>query len=212
MYKQLLLPLLCLFTFVSYAQKVEGDRPIKIVEEKTGNRITLFAVNENDKAFDVKITITGSNIKQSKAKPRFMRVPGASKTNLKSLITMRNKKPTYKYDLVVNDSLSKRALRRPYERIEIKPRTVTPERAIILYVTENCAACDDIIAKLNEANYIYKSNNLSEKPKAKEQFGKMLATKGVSIDEMTNPLVLLNGSIYTNIDSYDKLLEYANKK
>ncbi len=72
---------------------------IKISDEKKNNRLSVYALNESETDYDVKITITGKNIRQSSAKPRFIRVPGASKVLLKSLIIDRKKQPSYTYDL-----------------------------------------------------------------------------------------------------------------
>lgn len=60
---------------------------IKITEEKLRNRLSLYAENHSETDYDVKITVTGKNIRQSARKPRFRRVPSATKV---LLITLTN--------------------------------------------------------------------------------------------------------------------------
>lgn len=67
------------------------------------------------------ITITGTNFRQSKARPRLIRVPSASKVHLKTLILLRGKTPSYTYDLKINDSLSRRALKKTFEKYRSSP-------------------------------------------------------------------------------------------
>lgn len=190
--------LLALFLVVSfaYAQK----RPIKVVEEKIPNRLALYAVNENDADVDVKITISGTNFRQSKAKPRFIRVPGASKVHLKTIILMRGKNPSYTYDLVVNDSLSKRAIRK--EAIAIKIR---PDKNITVYIPEMCEQCDSLLRSLSESKYLFESHKLGENVNIKEQLNRSFANN-VELDSLKSPIINLGGKLFTRINTYEDLI------
>jgi len=171
----------------------------KVVTEENGNRIAFYALNENAEDLDVLIKIKGTNIRQSKAKPRLIRVPSATKVHLKTIMTMRGKKPSYSYDLTVNDSLSKRALKKEFERIKIKPK-----KSITVYVTERCEGCDSIVSPLENSNYIFKSIRLSENPEITRQLRNSFPT---SLDSIRTPIINLGGRLYTNIEFYDDLLE-----
>ena len=114
---------LLMFAFLQVGAQ---QRPIKIVTEDLPNRLAFYAVNENEKDYDVTLSITGTNFRQSQGRPRLIRVPAASKVQLKTIILMRGKKPTYQHDLVVNDSLSNRALKVPAERVKIPPKSPLP--------------------------------------------------------------------------------------
>ena len=188
--------LLFLVLSVASAQK----RPIKVVEEKIPNRLALYAVNENDEDYDVKITITGTNFRQSKARPRFIRVPGASKVHLKTLMLMRGKNPSYTYDLVVNDSLSKRALRK-----EAKPIKIKPDKNITVYVPEMCNQCDSLIASLSESKYLFDLHKLEERSDMKEQLNRSFANR-IQLDSLETPIINLGGKLFTKIDNYDDLI------
>lgn len=194
--KKTLLPLLLLALTFGHAQK----RPIKVVEEKIPNRLSLYAVNENDEDFDVKITISGTNFRQSKAKPRFIRVPGATKVHLKTIMLMRGKNPSYTYDLVVNDSLSKRALRKEATPIKIKP-----DRNITVYVPELCDQCDSLIASLSESKYLFDMHKLNENLEMKEQLNRSFANS-VELDSLKTPIINLGGKLFTRINNYDDLI------
>ncbi|UJH67326.1 glutaredoxin domain-containing protein [Allomuricauda sp. SCSIO 65647] len=185
---------------------------VKVVEEAKGNRMAFYAYNEDHRDFDVLFKVKGTNFRQSAAKPRWIRIPSASKVHLKTIILLRNKKPQYNYTLDVNDSLSRRALKKEYTPIEIPPKMIQPKKHITIYVTETCPTCDSIIDKLNRNHYIFKSIRLSEKPKIKEYLSNALQAREKPLDSLQNPIINLGGYLYTWIKDYDMLLEELNKE
>ena len=187
-----------LFTFISKAQ----DRPIKITDEQKANRLFIYATNENEKDLDVMITITGTGFRQSKAKPRLTRIPATSKVNIKSLIIERGKTPNYEYELVVNDSLSRRALKRPFELVKIEAK-----RPILIYLTDNCTTCDSLVASLEESIYLFKTQPLSEQPKMKEYLEKSLEKSATPLASLTTPILNLGGKIFVDIETYEQLMD-----
>ncbi len=194
--------ILLLFLYQANAQQ----KPIKIITEENNNRLLVYAANETEKDYDVLVTITGKNFRQSRAKPRLIRVPATSKVHVKNLILTRGKKPFPKYNLVINDSLSKRALKKPAELIKIKPK-----KPITIYITNNCTNCDSIINSLNKSPYIFKTHILAEKPKIKSQLE--MAFKNTSpLDSINNPIFNLGGKLTTKIENYDQLLEVLHKE
>ena len=193
---QFLLLFICVLTVASQENKV------KIVEEKVANRLALFALNESETDLDVMITVSGTNFRQSKGKPRLVRVPQATKVHLKNLILTKGKFPQYTYELVVNDSLSRRALRKPYTNIKISPK-----KLITIYVPEECPTCDSILKPLNESKYKFISVVLAERPEVKKGL-KMVIPK---IDSIQKPIVSLGGKIYPEVENYKQLMEELNK-
>lgn len=177
------------------------DRPIKIIDKQKANRLLLYALNENEKDLDVMITITGTGFRQSKSKPRVTRVPATSKVNIKSLIIERGKTPQYEYELVVNDSLSRRALKRPFELIKIEAK-----RPILIYQTEKCASCDSLISNLEKSIYLFKTEKLSERPKMQAYLEKTLANSTTPLPSLTTPIVNLDGKIFVDIETYEQLM------
>ena len=196
--------LLALFLFLVRVNAQE--RPIKIEEKKIPNRLALYAVNENEYDLDVLITVSGTNFRQSKARPRLIRVPATSKVHMKTLMLMRGKQPSYTYDLVVNDSLSKRALKKEYELIKIRPK-----KQITVYVPENCKGCDSIIYPLSQGKYIFSAYNLEEKPEMYSQLQSSLG-QNFPLDSITEPIINLGGRLHTKIGTYEQLLEELNKE
>ncbi|MBV1924139.1 MAG: glutaredoxin [Flavobacteriaceae bacterium] len=178
------------------------EKNIKIVEEKIANRLALYAINGSETDYDVMITVSGTNFRQSKGKPRLVRVPQASKVHLKNLILTKGKFPQYTYELVVNDSLSRRALRKPFTNIKIKPK-----KLITIYVTENCPTCDSIIKPLNESKYKFTSIILAERPEVKEGLKRVIP----KIDSIQKPIVSLGGKIFPKVENYDQLMVELNK-
>lgn len=187
------------------ALKVDAqEKPIKIVTQDIPNRLAFYAVNETEQDYDVQITIKGTNFRQSAARPRLIRVPGASKVHLKTIILLRDKRPAYTYDLTVNDSLSKRALQKQFQRIKIKPR-----KPVTLYITDLCASCDSLVKALNESNYLFKIHRLNENPEIKDQLKRSFSTP---IDSLDKPIINMAGRLYTRIETYAQLLEELNKE
>lgn len=180
------------------------DTPLRVETKKIPNRLAFYAINENEQDFDVQIKITGTNFRQSQGRPRWVRVPAASKVHLKTVVVTRGKIPNYSYELVVNDSLSRRALKKEAVRIKIKPR-----KSITVYIPDACLNCDSLVSPLEASNYKFIAHKLSEKPEIKEQLKSYFPT---SLDSMTTPILNLGGRLYTQIDSYDKLLEQLYKE
>ncbi len=180
------------------------DTPLRVETKDIPNRLAFYAVNENEQDFDVQIKISGTNFRQSQGRPRWVRVPAASKVHLKTVVLTRGKKPNYTYDLLVNDSLSKRALKKEFERIKIKPK-----KPITLYITEECLSCDSIVNPLDASNYKYIKHLLSEKPEIADQLKNYLPAP---IDSIKTPILNIGGRLFTQIETYDKLLEELNKE
>ncbi|MCL6265950.1 hypothetical protein [Flagellimonas myxillae] len=201
--------LILLLLSVNFIWAQQG--PVKVVETKSKNRIAFFAVNETHTPYDVLFDVKGSNFRQSAAKPRWIRVPAAAKVHLKTIILLRDKQPVYTKNLKVNDSLSKRALKKEFEVLDIPPPKITPKKQITVYTNSRCASCDSIITKLNTENYIFRSVSLDEQPGVKEQLGKFLAKSTVEMDSLSQPVISLGGRLYSWITSYDQLLEELEK-
>ncbi len=196
--------ILCSFlsAVVCYAQR----RPIKIVEEKIPNRIALYALNENEQDLDVKITISGTDFRQSRARPRFIRVPATSKVHMKTIVLLRGKQPKYTYKLEVNDSLSNRALKKEYELIKIKPL-----KPVVIYLTPNCENCDSLMHSINEGRYIFETLNLAEKQEIKDQL-QMAFSADTPIDSLRTPIVNVGGKLYTRLENYEQIIEALQKE
>lgn len=175
--------------------------PIQIVVEEMPNRLGFFAINETTTDYDVKVSISGTNFRQSRAKPKFIRVPAASKVHIKSIILLRGKKPNYSYKIIHSDSLSKRAIKKPFEKVKINPR-----KQITIYIPHNCTSCDSIISPLENGSYKYNSFLLSENKNITDQLQRSFGTNGVPVDSLKIPIINLGGKLYTNIGTYDKLL------
>ncbi|MBZ0326273.1 MAG: hypothetical protein K8F54_01595 [Altibacter sp.] len=194
---------LLVFVSQAYAQ----EEPVKIVDEEDRNRLMLYAVNESETDYDVLMTVSGSGFKQRAGKPRWFFVPSASKVLINTLIVERGKRANYKYELQLNDSISRRSLRKPVEAIKIKPK-----KQITLYLTENCTTCDTIMSSLTQSKYIFNSHSLAEKPEIRKQIAMALANTRTPLDSVQNPVISLAGKLYTEIEDYEGLLEYLRKE
>ncbi len=195
--------LLVCFIVGSTSSLFSQDSIIKIVEKKESNRLLLYAVNETDIDYDVMITVEGVGFRQTSRKPRLTRVPAASKVNIARLSLIKGKFLDYSYKLEVNDSLSRRALRRQAESIKVKPK-----KQITVYIPENCMRCDSIMKPLNDSKYLFTSYNLGEKPEIKKQLGMPMA----QLDSLQTPLFSLGGVIDPKVKNYDQLLEKLLEK
>ncbi|MGW9686262.1 hypothetical protein [Flagellimonas sp. 2504JD1-5] len=186
--------------------------PIKIEEKKSNNRVTFYAVNKTFTPYDVLFEVKGKNFRQSAARPRWIHVPATSRVNLKTVILFRDKQPVFTKSLKVNDSLSRRALKKEYEKLDIPPPKIKPKKQITIYSTTNCATCDSIVSKLTVDNYLFRNVSLSEQPEVKEQLGKFLSKSSEEMDSISNPIISLGGKLYSWIASYEQLQEELNKE
>lgn len=198
---------LTVFLFFFVLQITAQTSPIKIVAEEIPNRLAFYAINESTTDYDAKVTISGTNFRQSKAKPRLTRVPAASKVHMKTIMLIRGKKPSYTYTLFLNDSLSKRAVKKPFEKIKINPK-----KQIILYIPHNCISCDSLIAPLSKGSYKYTSYLLSENKNITDQLQRSFGANSKPVDSLNTPIINLGGKLYTNIESYQQLKDELGKE
>ena len=181
------------------------DRPVKITDERVNNRLMIYAVNENDYDLDVAIKVEGTGFRQRAGVPRLHRVPKASKVNIASLVIERGRVPVYTYELTVKDSLSRRVIRKPFTRIKIDPK-----KNILVYLKDGCTTCDSLVQKLDSSYYKYRTINLEEKQEVKDFLIRTFKYTKTPYDSISNPIVSLGGTLYSEISSYDELLAKLN--
>lgn len=194
--------LLFLFVISGFAQEI----PIEVITEKKANRLMFYAVNKNEQDFDVMISVKGTNFRQSKRKPRLIRLPAASKVHLHNIMTDRGKNPYFTYDLTVNDSLSMRALKK-----EVTPIKIKPKKFITIYIPDEYIDSYMILDSLDQSRYLYTEILISEKPIVKETIGKLLKNHETQLDSIKNPLISLGGKIYPSIKTFSELVEEIRK-
>ncbi len=200
---------LLLFFTTALARSQTGT--VKVTETKSRNRIAFFAENRTFTDYDVLFEVKGTNFRQSKAKPRWIRVPAASKVHLKTIILFRDKRPVYTKTLKTNDSLSKRALKKEFEVLDIPPPKVRPKKQITIYTSKGCSACDSIMGRLNAGNFIFRSVSLDESTEVKEQLGQFLSRSPQEMDSLSGPIISLGGRLYTKINTFDRMMEEMEK-
>jgi len=181
------------------AQHISAQiKEVKIEDERNRNRLMLYAVNENLQDLDVTITVEGTGFRQSTRKPRAIRVPATSKVNVMMLMVNKGETPNYTYDLIVSDSLNRRALRKPATPIKIDPKN-----PIIFYVSETCQTCDSLVSSLDKSPYRFSITRFSENPEIKAQIKAALP----ELDTVSNAIVNLKGKLHTDIETLEELLE-----
>jgi len=193
-----------LFIFFSQAQ----EKPVKVVEKQKTNRLDFYAINEDEKPYDVLFEVKGTDFRQSAARPRWIRVPATSRVHLKTIILLRGKTPKYTHILKINDSLSRRALKKEFTIVEVPPKMIKPKKHITIYATADCSSCDSIVKKLNDRHYIFKHIKLQEQTEIQETLARAL---NQSLDSLSTPIVNLGGHLYTWIMDYETLLTELEK-
>jgi hypothetical protein len=195
--------LLLLIVVLSAAPVCAQDGPIQIIEERIVNRMMFHALNETDTDYDILITVEGSDFRQSTAKPRLVRVPATSRVdNVARIMLIRGKEPKYTYKVVVNDSLSRRALRKEYKLVK-----VDPPKPITVYITQNCKGCDSIMKPLINSKYRFTSHKLAEKPEIASQLKLAIP----DLDSLETPVFSLGGLIFPKVINYEGLMEEMKK-
>lgn len=184
---------------------------VKVTETKSKNRIAFFAENRTFTDYDVLFEVKGTNFRQSAAKPRWIRVPAASRVHLKTIILLRDKQPVYTKTLKTNDNLSKRALKKQFKVLDIPPPKVKPKKQITVYTFKGCDTCDSIVGQLSSQNFIFRSVSLDEKPEVKEQLGQFLSKSTQEMNSLSSPIISLGGRLYTRITTFDQMMEEMEK-
>jgi glutaredoxin len=196
------LPLLFMVVFPVMLIAQNDDR-IKIEEEKMANRLMLYAVNVSDNDLDVLVTVEGTNFRQSRSKPRLMRIPSLSRVHVHNLMLDKKLIPNYTVNVTVNDSLSRRALRKPATRIQ-----VDPSKPITFFITEKCSDCDSLNQTMENGKYKFSLQRLAEKPEVKKQLSMAVSR----LDTITRPVFTIGGKLYKEIGSYDELLKILHEQ
>lgn len=191
-----------LIVLVACQISLAQEKEITISEERVANRLMLYAVNENLVDLDVTMSVEGTGFRQSKAKPRLTRVPATSKVHILNLMVTKGMQAMYTAKITANDSLSRRALRKPFEKIKINPPS-----PLTIYVGEGCMTCDTIMSQLHASPYLFTEHILAEKPDIKEQIGRAFVGASTPIDEVKNPIVSILGKVYINIEDYETLMD-----
>ncbi|UII76427.1 hypothetical protein LV716_01185 [Flagellimonas sp. HMM57] len=199
--------LLC-FTMTFARPQVDA---VKVTETKSRNRIAFFAENRTFTDYDVLFEVKGTNFRQSTAKPRWIRVPAASRVHLRTIVLLRDKRPVYTKTLRTNDSLSKRAWKKEFEVLNIPPPKIKPNKQITIYTSKECDVCDSIVAQLNSQNFIFRSFSLNEEPGIKEQLGQVLSKSAQEMDSLSSPIISLGGKLYSRITTFDRMMEEMEK-
>ncbi len=195
--KNVLLTIILTISVASFGQ----EHPIRIVTEEIPNRLEFYALNENETDLDILFELTGTNFRQSAAKPRYIRVPARSRVHMKTVVLLRGKTPTYSYHLDVKDSLSNRALKKEFVPIKVAPR-----KSITIYIPENCTSCDSLINSLTQGPYKFNAQLLGERKEIRDQLERSLGNR-INLDTLQNPVINLGGKLYTRVDDYNQLLE-----
>ena len=197
---------LALLAFIGISVSISAQiRPVKIEDEQLNNRILIYALNENEFDLDVSIEVEGTGFRQRSGVSRLYRVPAASRVNIHSLIVERGKVPVYTYNLKVNDSLSRRVI-----KPEATPIKIDPRKNILVYLKEGCSSCETMVQKLDSSYYNYRTMDLSEKPEVKEFLINTFKYTSTPYDSIQNPIVSLGGTLYSEIETYDLLIEKLN--
>ena len=183
MHKDLINCLIVCLLATSFA--VAQDYSVEIEEQKKANRLFLYAVNKNLVDLDVAIKVEGTGFRQRKGVPRKVRVPATSKVNLISLIIERGKQPVYTYKLDVTDSLSRRVIKKEFEKIKIEPKV-----PITIYIPDNCTNCDSIIKPLNETPYKYNAYKISEDENVKNQLERAFSNSSTPLETIDTAIIV----------------------
>lgn len=192
---------LFLITITSIAQSKDLI-PVEIEEKQVNNKLTLYAVNKNLVDLDVEIKVTGTQFRQRGGRQMKYRVPARSKAPISTLIVDRGKQALYKYELTVNDSLSRRVIRPAFELIRVKPK-----KNITLFLPDSCTIkCDTLIAELNKSPFIFESVKIADDNNVKTQLSKALVGGQERLDTLTGPIVMIGGKMYLKIRQYDELM------
>lgn len=194
MSQKLIILLLAIFPIIALSQPAE----LNIEEERRGNRVMLYGLNETLLDLEVIIEVSGTGFRQSKRKPRGVLIPAASKVHLLNLMVNKGENPKYTVKQKVSDSISRRTLKK--QSIPIKIPTAKP---IIMYVTENCFSCDSLVASLDRSPYKYKKTYLEEDLETKKQILKGFPR----LDTVVTPIFNIKGYLNTEILNYEDVFE-----
>ena len=202
MNKYVYLVLAVLLSSISSLAQSKDLIPVEIEEKQENNRLILYAVNKNLVDLDVEIKVTGTQFRQRGGRQMKYRVPARSKAPVSTLIVDRGKQALYKYELTVNDSLSRRVIRPAFELIRVNPK-----KKITLFLPDSCTVkCDTLITGLNKSPYIFESIKIADDQNVKTQISKALVGGQERLDTLSTPIVMLGGKMYLKIKDYEELM------
>lgn len=190
------------FILLNSTSVISQEYNIEIEDKLEANRLLIYAVNKNLIDLDVSIEVEGTGFRSRGGRQLVYRVPATSKVNISTLIVERGKQAMYTYQLTVSDSLSRRARIMPFELVKIEPK-----KPISLFTPEKCSTlCDSLISALDNSPYNYRLTKISDDENIKSQLEKSLVGGAERLAGMENPIVMLGGKMYVQIETYEDLM------
>lgn len=183
---------------------------VKLIEEKNGKRLDLYAVNTGTISYQVFLQVKTEDFRRSSLRPVLQSVPPNSKTKLITIIQLDNTEGNYEKIFIVNEVSYEFDLRKDRQELQNKVSEVIDNRQFILFTETDCDFCEEAKSIL-ERNYLkYIEYNISEDTAGAELLLNTL--KAHKIDSKAKlPILQIEDSIYTDLNNNDQLIANLQK-
>ena len=187
------------FSLVANAQKAHPH--VKLVEEKNGKRLNLFAENSSDEKYLVFLRIVTSDFRRAGDRPVLTEIEPHSKIKLITLIKLEGAEGNYDATFIVNNASQDIRLRKDTEDFEIKIDDKINHRPIQIYTDSNCSLCKKTKFLLNTRGLNYNeyfSTDTKRLDSVLLKHGKQ--KKGL-------PILIIEDSLYNNITTEKQVID-----
>jgi glutaredoxin len=200
--------LLLLFLISTYSYSQQEHPLVKLIENKKGKRLELYAENKDTIPYEVFLRVETSDYRRSSNRPTLQTIPPNSKKKLITLIKLANKTGKYETTFIVNEVAVSLVFRKDTEPLDLKLNKALHNEKVILYTEENNRICNEAKAILTKNNisfteYSRNKNNIEFNALAKE-----LKTK----NQLKNvPILKVGNKIYNNIETVQDFITTLKK-
>lgn len=192
---------LLLLTFNTQAQS--DHKYVKLIEEKLGKRVTLFAKNTDSIAYDVFLKVDTKDYRRSSSRPVLKNIPANSKTKLITLIQLTKTEGNYKTLFIVNEVARALKFRKDKQILEFKLDDAIHDKNVTLFTNNKCNICNDTKHILKNNNIAYTELNIDKDSINYIKFSKTLKTykKGENTGHM--PMLKVDDNLFNNIKTIE---------
>lgn len=191
--------------FVSFGSAYGQSEKVRIYEEKRGKRLFIMAENTSADTLNVFLRIISEGYRRSADKPILKNLIPFSKTEMTTLIELKDVPSSYTYDLIVNDGLNNEIdLSYDSTVIDIAPQL---EGKLVIFTIDNCDKCSLLTSLLEAQRLPHQSFNIQQDDALYQQFMKFTGEPTQDNEKIRFPVIWNKDHTLFGFDDLETLLQ-----
>ncbi len=190
------------FFFVIHSYSQNKPSEVKLVEERDGKKLHLYAENKGGINYVVFLRVITTDFRRSGNRPILKEIPANSKQKLITLIQLANTAGAYEAEFIVNETQRDLRVQKDYTSIKEKVDAIYNPENISLFTQKFCDLC-------NETRTLFKQNKIDfdEFSSSSAKLDSLLASKNKIKQEVSFPVLAIKDSVYTAITNKQEVIK-----